>query len=64
VAEHRPEEPVRRVYIRARPFPFKHGELLAERENFKGDIASAAKEDSDGGKEGEGEFEHEVPVLP
>lgn len=36
----------------------------AEGETFEGDIASVAKEDSAGGKEGEDEFEHELTLLP
>jgi len=46
-----------------RPFPFQHGDLLAEGKDFEGGIASTAKEDSDGDKEREDDFEHEAPFL-
>jgi hypothetical protein len=33
------------------PFPFQHGDLLSEGEDFEGGIASTANEGSDGDKE-------------
>jgi len=38
------------TFGRDRPFPFHHGELLSQGEDFEGDIASTAKEDPDGDK--------------
>ena len=61
LAECRPEKTVQEVQLWPRPFPFQHGELLSEGEDFEGGIASTAKEDSDGDKEREDGFEHETP---
>ena len=54
MAKSRPEESVQGVQFWPRPFPFEHGDLLSEGENFEGGIASTAEEDSDGrqGKRG------------
>ena len=60
LAERRPEEPVPGVQFWPRPLPLQHGDLLAEGEDFEGGIASTPKEDSDGDKEREDDFEHEV----
>ena len=60
LAECRPEESVPEVQFWSRPFPFQHGDLLAEGEDFESGIASTAKEDSDGNKEREDDFEHEA----
>jgi hypothetical protein len=61
LAECRPEESVTGVQLRPRPFPFQHGDLLSEGEDFEGGIASTAQEDSDGHKESEDDLEHEAP---
>ena len=61
LAESRPEESVQGVQFWPRPFPFQHGDLLSEGEDFEGGIASTAKEDADGDKEREDDFEHEAP---
>jgi hypothetical protein len=58
-----PEESVPGVQFRPRPFPFEHGDLLSEGEDFEGGIASTAQEDSDGDKKAEKGFEHERPFL-
>ena len=50
--------------VTLRALLFEHGELLAEGETFEGDIASVAKEDSAGGKEGEDEPPTEPPRPP
>ena len=42
-----------------RRFPFQHGDLLLEGEDFEGGIASTTEEDSDGSKEEEEDFGHE-----
>ncbi len=59
LAECRPEESVPGVQFWPRPFPFQHGDLLAEDEDFEGGIASTTEEDSDGSKEAEEDFGHE-----
>ena len=59
LAECRPEESVQGIQFWPRPFPFQHGDLLAEGEDFEGGIASTPEEDSDGSKEGEEDFGHE-----
>jgi hypothetical protein len=59
LAECRPEESVPGVQFWPRPFPFQHGYLLSEGEDFEGGIASTAQEDSDGHKEREDDLEHE-----
>src|SRR6202161_4615274 len=51
LAECRPEQSVPAVQFWSRPFPFQHGDLLSEGEDFEGSIASTAKEDSDRHKE-------------
>ena len=51
LAECRPEKSVQGVQFWPRPFPFQHGDLLSEGEDFEGCSASTAKEDSDGDKE-------------
>ena len=73
LAKCRPEESVQGIQFWPRPFPFQHGELLAEGEDFEsgiastakkdfeGGIAATAKEDSDGEKEREDDCEHEAP---
>ena len=63
LAECRSEAPVQGVQCWPRPFPFHHGELLSEGEDFDGCIASSAKEDSDGDKEREDGFGHELTLL-
>jgi hypothetical protein len=63
VAECRPEESVPGVQFWSRPFPFQHGDLLSEGEDFEGSIASTANEDSDGDKEREDDLEHESILL-
>jgi hypothetical protein len=60
LAECCPEESVQGVQFWPRPFPFQHGDLLSEGKDFEGGIASTAKEDSDGDKDGEDNFEHEA----
>jgi hypothetical protein len=59
VAECRPEESVPGIQFWPRPFPFQHGDLLAEGEDFEGGIASTTEEDSDGDYKGEDDFGHE-----
>ncbi len=59
--KYRPEERVPGVQFWPRPFPFQHGDLLSEGEDFEGGIAPSAKEDSDGHKEREDGVEHEAP---
>ena len=61
LAESRPEESVQGIQFWPRPFSFQHGYLLSEGEDFEGGIAATAKEDPDGGKEREDDFEHEAP---
>jgi hypothetical protein len=63
LAECRPEKAVPGVQFRPRPFPFQHGDLLSEGEDFEGGIASTAKEDSNGDKEREDDLEHESILL-
>ena len=63
LAECRPEESVPGIQFWPRPLPFKHGDLLAEGKDFEGGIASTAKEDSDGGKDREDDFEHGSTFL-
>jgi hypothetical protein len=63
VAECRPEESVQGVQFWPRPFSFQHGDLLSEGEDFEGGIAWTAKENSDGDKESEDDFEHEAPFY-
>jgi hypothetical protein len=46
-----PEESVQLVQRQPRPFAFEHGKLLSEGEDLESDIASIAKEDSEGGLE-------------
>ena len=53
LTECRPEESVQGVQFWPWPFPFEHGDLLSEGEDFEGGIGSTAKEDSDGDKERE-----------
>jgi hypothetical protein len=61
LAKYRPKESVPGAQSWSRPFAFQHGDLLAEGEDFESGIASTAKEDSDGNKEREDDFEHEAP---
>jgi hypothetical protein len=61
LAECCPEESVPGVQSGPRPFPFEHGYLLSEGEDFEGGVASTAQEDSEGEKETEEGFEHEAP---
>ena len=51
VAEGGPEESVPGVQKGPRPFPFQHGDLLAEGDDLKGSIAPTAEEDSHDGTE-------------
>jgi hypothetical protein len=44
-------------------FPFQHGDLLSEGEDFEGGIASTAKEDAYGNKDREDDFEHDLTLL-
>ena len=62
-AERSPEESIQRVQSRPRPLAFENGDLLSEREDFQGRIAPTAKEDSDGGNEGQDEFQHELTLV-
>jgi hypothetical protein len=62
-AKGRPEESVQGVQHWARPFTFEDRDLLAEGEDFEGRVTPTAKEDSDGGEDGEGEFRHELTVV-
>jgi hypothetical protein len=39
-----PEKSIDTVQRRTRPFPFEDGDLLPERENFKGGVASTSQE--------------------
>jgi hypothetical protein len=61
--ECRPEESIPAVQFGPRPFPFQHGYLLSEGEDFEGVIASTAKEDSDGHEKREDDLEHEFILL-
>jgi hypothetical protein len=61
--EYGPEESVPGVQSWPRSFPFEHGDLLPEGEDFEGSIASTAKEGSDGHKEREEDMEHEFILL-
>jgi len=63
LAESRPEESVHGVQFWTRPFPFQHGDLLSEGEDFERGIASTAKDGSDRHKEREDDLEHESIVL-
>jgi hypothetical protein len=58
-----PEESVPGVQAWPRSFPFEHGDLLPEDEDFEGSITSTAKKDSDGHKEREEDMEHEFILL-
>jgi hypothetical protein len=51
------------VQFWSRPFPFQHGDLLSEGEDFEGGIASTANEDSNSHNEGEDDLEHESILL-
>jgi hypothetical protein len=62
-AECRPEQPVGGTQIEARTFPFEHGPLLSEREDFKDGVAPTAEEDSNCGQERKDEFDHERMVV-
>ena len=42
---------------------FQHSDLLSEREDFEGGIASTAEEDTDHGEDGEDELLHELTVV-
>ena len=61
--EYGPEESVAGVQSWQRSFPFEHGDLLPEGEDFEGHITSTAKEGSDGYKEREEDMEHEFILL-
>jgi hypothetical protein len=63
VAEGSPEESVPAVQSWPWPFPFEHGDLLSECEDFEGGIAPTAEEDADHGEDGEEEFEHEITLV-
>ena len=63
LAECRPEKPIPGVQFWPRPFPFQHGDLLSEGEDFERGIASTAKEGSDGHKEREEDVQHEFILL-
>jgi hypothetical protein len=63
LAERRPEQSVPGVQFWSLPFPFQHGDLLSEGEDFEGSIASIANEDSDGDKEKEDDLDHESILL-
>jgi hypothetical protein len=63
LAESRPEESVHGVQCWTQPFPFQHGDLLSEGEDFESGIATAAKEDAYGDKEREDDFEHDLTLL-
>jgi len=44
--------------------PLEDGDLLSERQDFKGGVAPIAKEDAECGQEREDEFDDERMVLP
>jgi hypothetical protein len=56
LAECRPEESVPGVQPWPRSFPFEHGDLLPQGEDFEGNITSTAKAGSDAHKEREEGF--------
>ena len=49
-AENGPQKPIRRVQCWSRPFTLEHGDLLSERENLEGRVASVEKENTHGDK--------------
>ena len=59
LAECHPEESVPGGQSGPRAFPFEHGDLLPEGEDFEGRITSTAKEGSDSHKERKNDMEHE-----
>jgi hypothetical protein len=46
-----------------RALSFEHGDLLSERKNFKGRVASASAEDADHREHGQDEFGHEITLV-
>lgn len=49
--------------IGVRTFPFEHGDLLPQGEDFQGDVPPTPEEDADCGQESEDEIEHEATVV-
>ena len=51
-SRNRPEEPIERPQGRSRPLPLHHRELLAERDDFGGNLSACLEEDTNRGKHG------------
>ena len=58
-----PEQSVARAEARPGALPLEDGNLLTKRENLKGNIGSAAKEDANHGEDGQNEISHEITVV-
>jgi len=63
MSECSPEQPVRGVHFRTWPFASEDCDLLSQRKDFEGGITATAEEDTSGGKESEGAFEHGPTLL-
>lgn len=62
-AQGRPEQPVKLIQPRTRLLPLEHGDLLPQGENLNCSAVPTEDEDSDSGREGSGEFEHEPRIV-
>ena len=61
-AERGPEEPVKEIDWRARPFPFQNCNLLSKGQNLKSGSSAGSENDADGGEERGEKVEHESPL--